>query len=272
METDKILIIRRPDGLKDQLTEYIERISRISEIQSVSYSTSVPGKDAIPRFPFYLDGQTDQNIYILDYIFVTPLFAETYSLDILEGDFLKNKNSDTVYCVINESALKQIDIDNPVGRTLVSSGGSQGNNNPYLIRGVVKDAHFETLQNPVRPMIFLLMPGIYEGYLSLKLDDNASQETIKLIQQEWENITPAYPFSYYWLKQSIVSGYANILYAGRIFAIVSFTALLIACLGYYSLLSYGYYRRKHDVGIRKSLGANASTIIFNELKRLLIMI
>ena len=56
-DKENLLIIRRPDGLKNQLEEYKKQIRQYPGVISVTNSTSIPGS-IFPRIPYYLEGKS----------------------------------------------------------------------------------------------------------------------------------------------------------------------------------------------------------------------
>lgn len=271
---ENLLIIRRPDGLRDQLEHYKENVLNHDGVVAITNSTFIPGVDVLPRIPFFIEGMDAIENYSLDYVYVSETFAETYKLQLAEGRFFNtDSQDDSAACVLNEAAVQFIGLTNPVGYKLVSLSGGKGGH-AYEIIGVVENMNFETLEHPVRPMIMILMPGNYEGYLTVRLQPDERNRTISYLQNEWQKITTAYPFVAYDLDTSLTDNYNSIKEGGRIFLIISIIAMLIACLGLFSLISYGSCRRKYEIGVSKVFGADILHILlkyFNEVLGLVIV-
>lgn len=272
IDKENLLVIRRPDGLKDQLEAYKEKVIQYEGVVSFTNSTFIPGNDAFPRIPFYIEGEDATRNYSLDYIFVSEAFAETYGIQNAQGRFFNEDSpGDTAACVLNETAVNMMGLSDPIGKQLVSFSGIEARNT-YEIIGVIEDVHFETLENQVRPMILMLIPGNYEGYLTVKLDRTDQDSIVRKIQSEWEQITTAYPFVSFYLDRSLERNYQPIKEAGRIFLVVSITAILIASLGFYSLINHTYSQRKFEFGIRKVLGASIQRMFLLQIKEVLILV
>ncbi|MBN2480160.1 MAG: ABC transporter permease [Bacteroidales bacterium] len=269
---ENLLIIRRPDGLRDQLQAYKEKVLTHEGVVAVTNSTFIPGNNTFPRIPFYFEGQDVSKNYSLDYIFVSGTFAETYEMQVVQGRFfIPEVPGDSAMCVLNEAAVEFMGLTHPVGQKLVSLGGNQ-TRHTYEIIGVVGNVHFETLENAVRPLIMILMPGNYEGYLTVRLKPDDREQTISFLKNEWEKVTTAYPFVSYDLGSSLRQNYRTIVEGGRIFLAISVIATLIACLGLFSLVSYDYCRRRYEIGLRKVLGADMHRILLMQFKELLLII
>ena len=91
IDKENLLVIRRPDGLKDQLEAYKEKVIQYEGVVSFTNSTFIPGNDAFPRIPFYIEGEDATRNYSLDYIFVSEEFAETYGIQNAKGRFFNDR-------------------------------------------------------------------------------------------------------------------------------------------------------------------------------------
>jgi hypothetical protein len=75
-------------------------------------------------------------------------FVKTLDLQLLQGrDFSKDYPTDSSGYLLNESALRVINYKDPVGKQF-TFWGKQG-----TIIGVVKDFHFNSLHDPIQPLI-----------------------------------------------------------------------------------------------------------------------
>ena len=75
-------------------------------------------------------------------------FTKTMGIRMLNGrDFSKDFPTDTVGYILNEQALKKMNLKNPVGKPL-TFWKKKG-----TIIGVVKDFHFNSLKVPVNALI-----------------------------------------------------------------------------------------------------------------------
>ncbi len=258
---ENLLIIRRSDGLGDQLAHYKENVLNHDGVVAITNSTYIPGVDVLPRVPFFIEGMDAIENYSLDYVYVSETFAETYKLQLAEGRFFNtDSKDDSATCVLNEAAVQFIGLANPIGLKLASLSEGKGGH-VYEIIGVVKNVHFETLEHPVRPMIMILMPGNYEGYLTVRLQPDNRDHTVSYLQNEWQKLTTAYPFVSYDLDASLTDNYSAMKEGGRIFLIISIVAIFISCLGLFSLISYESCRRKYEIGVSKVFGADVPHIL-----------
>jgi putative ABC transport system permease protein len=264
---ENLLVIRRPDGLKEKLEDYKKLIRNNSGVESVTNSTSIPGS-AFSRHPYYLEGTSAARNYAAANVLVSFDFDSVYRLTLKEGRFFDRAiHSDSLACVINETMAKQLGGGNLVGQKLLQPTDKPGKRFAFTIIGVVKNFNFETLERPVFPMVMLLMPGNFEGYLTVRLNGNPDN-TIPFLRTSWEKYTSAYPFVSYYLDESLREQYQPVRETGKIFTLLSVVTMLIACLGLFGLASYTFSRKGAEIGIRKALGAAPENIILQEVSRI----
>jgi putative ABC transport system permease protein len=271
-DKENLLIIRRPDGLKNQLEEYKKQIRRYPGVISVTNSTSIPGS-IFPRIPYYLEGTSVTRNYAASHIFISYSYDSTYQLTMVSGRFFERFHpEDSAACVINESMAHKLGEQELVGKNLVQLAAIPWKTHNYRIIGVVKDFNFEVLENQVAPMVMVIMPGNLEGYLTVRLHDGDPAPVIHNLKSTWEKFTTAYPFVSYFLDRDLQNRYNRVRETGRIFSVLSIVAILIACLGLFGLVSYTYSRRGFEMGVRKAMGADPGTIILFEMRNIILLL
>jgi putative ABC transport system permease protein len=269
---EDLLIIRRPDGLKNKLEDYKTQISRFPGVVSVSNSTSIPGSPS-SKAPYYLAGAPATHNYSASTYLVSHGFDSTFGITLVQGRFFeKSQPSDSGACVINESLAQQLGKDDLLGKILIQPTDKPGKKQEFKIIGIVKNYNYENLENPVMPMVMVLMPGNFEGYLAVRLQSGDPEPVIQQLKTAWENYTSAYPFVYFHLDRDLQSRYDRVKETARIFSILSLITLLIACLGLFGLASYNYSRRSFEIGVRKALGADVNIIMLYEIRKIILLL
>jgi putative ABC transport system permease protein len=271
-DTKDLLIIRRPDGLKKDLEKYREAILKHNNVISATNTMAIPG-NIVNSTSFYIEGSSPDSNYHLIYHIVNYDFLKTYGLSLSSGRFFDPEiKGDTAACIINETAAKLMKIDNPEGKKLVQLFSKSEKKTAYDIIGVVKDFNFQSLENPIKAMVILLIKGNPEGYLAVKISPQQHEKTINFLKAEWEKFTSNYPFVYFFMEDKLNEEYADVRKTARIFMILSVIAIFIACLGLFGLVSHTTGQRTREIGIRKALGASVFKIYFLELKEILLLI
>ncbi|HJZ40158.1 MAG TPA: ABC transporter permease [Bacteroidales bacterium] len=271
-DRDNLLVIRRSDGLKEKLDDYKSQIALHHAVLSVTSTTHIPG-GGFSRTPYYLsDSPVIQNLSASN-LLVSYDFDSTYRITMAKGRFFDRRiPDDSAACVINETMARELGIDDPEGNKLVRLTGKPGMSFEFNIIGIVQDFHFETLENDLRPLVILLMPGKFEGYLTVRITPEDREATLMHLKTTWEKYTTAYPFVSFYLDENLKDHYHSIRETGRIFSVLAIVSLLIAGLGLFALVTYAYYSRKQEIGIRKTLGADTGKIIRVEIRQLIMLV
>lgn len=272
VNTDNMLIIRRSDGLRDKLDQYKRVSLSNSGVQAITNSTIIPGINAFPSVPFRIEESENNKSLSMDYMYASETFATTYGIQVVEGRFFDPVSfpDDTMACVINKTAGDLLGGDSIVGKNLTAIGAQK--NHTFKVIGIIQDVLFETVDNPVGPLAMMLMPGNYEGYLSVRLNPGDQESVVHFLRDEWMKLTSAYPFVSFYLQKSLQDNYSSVKETARIFYIISVTALIIASLGFYSFVSYRYSRYRYEIGIHKLLGAGIKDILLLHLRYLITLV
>ena len=182
-------------------------------------------------------------------------YIETMEIQITDGrNFSADRPSDKEAFLINETLAKEVGWNEPIGKTIRRNGA-------HTVIGVVKDFHFASMHNPIRPLIITNKPWKDFSTLAVRLNTNNLQETIKTLETAWKTINPGEPFTYYFLDDLYDTMYFPEKQFGRMFLYFSFLSLLIAALGLLGLAAYTTEQRTKEAGIRKTMGATSGDII-----------
>ena len=131
----------------------------------------------------------------------------------------------------------------------------------FPIVGVVKNFHFEGLQNDIKSFGFLLNRGTYYNYVIAHAEGGKVKEALAQISASWKKLNPNEPFEYSFLDQDFQKNYASDERLASIISYFTIIAIMISCLGLFGLSTFTVEQRTKEIGIRKVLGANVSTIV-----------
>jgi putative ABC transport system permease protein len=176
-----------------------------------------------------------------------------------DADLLKASNdttSSSYSFIINESALRELSIDPDKALGLkVDMYDRKGE-----IVGVLKDFHFAPLHKKIGPLVLFNQESDYH-YIFIKLKGDNVTESVTSIKRIYNQLVPHRPFEYQFVDQRYTSLYDNEQRMARINTVFSMLAIVIACLGLLGLVSFSAAQKAKEIGIRKVLGATASSIV-----------
>lgn len=261
-EKENLIVIKNVQSLGEQNRAFKDAMLKYSTIKNISGSYSLPGG----HFVSYGFIPENSESVLLNFGICDPEYLETLNLELSDGRFFsRDFSTDSTAIIINETAVKLLNWDKPIGKTLTSLGRT------FNVIGIVKDFHYESLHQKVKPMALLnlnLNIPWQENYITVRTNIGNVSETIKLIENEWKSFTNNKPFDYSFLDQDYGKLYINEKQTGKVFWIFSSLAILIACLGLYGLVSFTIEKRTKEIGIRKVLGAHIPSILMLFTKEL----
>jgi putative ABC transport system permease protein len=242
----------------DNMETIKSEFMNLPEVVSVAGSRTVPGAHfpsagtEIETFEGNME-HFEPFLYEIDFDFIPH-----YEIEVVAGrSYSRDFATDTISSmIINEAAAKSFGYSNPseiIGKRF-QQWGREG-----TIIGVVKDFNYLSLHQKVAPLT--LRCERYGRYLSLKIKSANLQKTISDVEQKWATLAPHRPFLYSFLDESFNTQYEADIKFRNLFTIFSFLAILIACLGLLGLATYSAVQRTKEIGVRKVLGAEVSSIV-----------
>jgi putative ABC transport system permease protein len=261
-EREHVIVVKTFGQLNQKLQGFKEALLLNPRILTVSGSTSVPG-EGFDRRGFRAEGTTTNPGYNL--IAVDSDFLDVLQLEMMSGRFFsKNIPSDRKAIILNESGARAIGWNDPLNKRIEIGGVSQ-EKYPFHVIGIVKDFHYESLHEPVKPLGIIKIPGASgwsESFVSVKIRSENIRASISLLHKTWEEFVPGTPLEYSFLDTIYNNMYLNEERLGRVFTVFTFFAIFVACLGLLGLALFSTEQRTKEIGIRKVLGAPVSGIIF----------
>ncbi|CAM2827882.1 ABC transporter permease [Flavobacterium frigoris] len=187
---------------------------------------------------------------------------EMLNIKIAKGrNFDRKLASDTINSVIiNETALKLMNIKNPIGKEIIV-----GNKNLKII-GIIKDFNLLSPEEKVPPIVFYHLKTVDIARnidkVFIKLDSDTMENTIADIEQFWTaNVGNEYPFKYDFVDKEYARTYESYVKQKNIFLLLNVVVIGIALFGLFALASYSIQRRMKEIAIRKALGADTNMLL-----------
>ena len=182
-------------------------------------------------------------------------FAKTMKLKVLAGrDYSKSFATDSVGYIINETALKRIGYKDPIGQPITQWG------KPGKIIGLIKDFHFNSMHEQIRPLIIRFGEQENYGSLLIRTEPGKTRPALASLETLCKQINPAFPFTYTFSDEEYQKLYQNEQIVTKLSNAFAFLAIFISCLGLLGLAMFTAEQRIKEIGIRKVLGASMSSL------------
>jgi ABC-type antimicrobial peptide transport system permease subunit len=182
-------------------------------------------------------------------------FVKTMDLQLLQGrDFSRDFPSDSVGYLVNEAALKIINYKNPIGRPL-TQWGKKGR-----IIGVLKDFHYTSLYEPIKPLIIRMAAAGNNGSALVRTEPGKTPQALAGLEKIAKTLNPEFSFTYSFSDEEYQRLYKSEQVVNRLSNAFAALAIFISCMGLLGLAMFTAERRAKEMSIRKVLGASAAVL------------
>lgn len=160
--------------------------------------------------------------------------------------------------IVNETFVNASNLSDPVGKSieLIEYEGKQ----IKTIIGVVKDFHFGSLREVIKPMVISMLQVPY-GNILIKFQKSKQREAITTLEKVYKATMPNAVFKYDFLDELNAKQYKQELRWQRLINIATVLAIIICCIGLLGMTHLSINQRVKEIGIRKVLGASVTNVV-----------
>lgn len=189
-------------------------------------------------------------------------YLNTLAATIIEGrNFSRSFPTDSSDAVlINETFAKQADWKNAIGRSVDFMNIPGWGEKKMIVVGVVKDYHFESLKEKIKPQIFTMDPHLPVGLFEVRINSNNIPATMSGLEKKFHALMPDHPFEYSFKDVQNRKNYEKEEKWKQIIKIGALLAILISCIGLFGLAMVNTEKRFKEIAVRKVLGASTFRI------------
>ncbi|WP_111672260.1 ABC transporter permease [Algoriphagus litoralis] len=260
-QKEDIVILPTSAQINENYLILKDRLENHAGIKEVSLSSRVPSGRLLDSqgTTAEVNGELTQlNVRIAD-IHVAHNFLDTYGISLEAGrdfDFLRASDSTEAF-ILNETAIRAVGWSSPeeaIGKQFLY-GGRRG-----FVTGVMKDFHFESLHQPIVPIVFMISQD-RNNLVSIKIDAAQREEVLAYLKGEWTQLRPDFPFEPYFVDEGFNRQYEAEAKVKTVFTFFSVLAIVISILGLLGLVTFATEQRTREIGIRKVMGAETGNIL-----------
>ncbi len=195
-----------------------------------------------------------------NYLFKSPKMGygviETLEMEMAEGrSFDPAFNDDYTHVIVNEAAVKMMNLEEPIGYEL---GYGEGEEKRKII-GVVKDFQYGSMHQKREPVLIRFRER--GGDFIVRMEPGMELQVIEKVEEVYRQFYPKFTFNGELLDQAYGALYRTEQRIGDLSGYFAFFAIMISCLGLFGLAIFTTARRVKEIGIRKVLGCETWRII-----------
>lgn len=236
-------------------------------IHAVTASMVTPG---FPRSVMTVHKKGDDpGVSVLIYgNYIHEDFTDTYRMQIVKGEnFHPRMRTDITPVILNQAAVRQLGLDEPIGQEIIVW------DQPSRVIGVVRDYNFLSMHHVIEPLVLIYEKDLIRR-ISLRISPENISQTLHFIKEQFEAVDPHFHFDPVFLDDAFAAMYRKEERTNKLATAAALLAIIISFMGLYALTSFSIIKRIKEIGIRKTLGASAFSIIlllFRDLRNWIIL-
>jgi predicted permease len=261
---------RTPAQKATLVRELLRRATTLPGVEQAALgsSPSIPLEQAVMGLdvaPLIIEGRSVPvtEAPIVHESIVTPEYFQLMGMTRLRGRLFTGFDDEKApgVAVVNDAMGRTLwPNDDPIGKHVKLS---QSATSWTTIVGIIADTRTASLTNANIPQIYANLYQRGEKHLAIFLRGHMDAASIPdAVREQVQAIDPTLPvFGAQGLADTISASLAERRFAMEIVGLFAVTALVLAALGIYGVISYSVHARTHEIGIRLALGAQGRTIV-----------
>ena len=249
----------------------LERLQLLPDVERVALTAELPlGGDTwidVARLPG--DTTPIMQMPTEHFRWISPEYFAAIHLPLLRGRFLKSSDEGKNYAVISALTAQTLwPGKNPIGQQFKRGDPTDPKQKPFTVIGVVGNARTISLAKPDPMMIYV--PYWYRANTSAGLVIRTKQDPAAMagaIRKAIWSVDPAVAVpTVSTLGGVVADSVANRRFEMDLLLLFAVSALLLAGLGVYGVVTYSVTQRRQEIGLRIALGAQRHNIYTQVLR------
>ena len=255
-EKDHVLYFEIEGRVAENPETFLSEVRNIPGIVNASsIGNNVIGRGLNSRNDLQWEGKNPDDNIVFEMRAVNYGMIDMLDIEMAAGRrFSRDFSSEESKIIFNETAIEIMGFTEPIGKVITIQGFA------LEIVGVVKDFHFASFHEEVKPLFFVLHPSWTQKIMA-KIEAERERKTIEQLQEFYQAYNPGFPFDYQFLDEDYQAQYAAEQRVSTLSKYFAGFAILISCMGLFGLAAFTAERRLKEIGIRKILGSSNFGIV-----------
>lgn len=186
-------------------------------------------------------------------------YARTLGLQLVVGrDFSRAYGTDSTALVINEKMAAQLGGNQAALGARLPVGDSA---HPYTVIGIVRNFNFRSLREEIGPLSMNMDPSEAVRYIFVRVSPYNLPASLAMVQKRWEEAYPENRTEASFLDENTDRQYRKEQQFSSIFMSAAVLAIIISCMGLFTISVLVMTKRTREIGVRKVLGASVTGIV-----------
>jgi putative ABC transport system permease protein len=231
-----------------------EQIEKIPGVKKVALGGNVPVNMGNFNTLSKWDGNAEKRRLMFFMMQVDDRYLDLLDIKLAEGKYF-NPSSKGTEVIVNEAAVRKMEIDGPVGKSIWMGDAR------YTIIGVVRDFHFHNLKEEVAPVFIYKNDIWWMKRIFVNLEPGNHFRVVDKIVEIVKKGTPGFPASYFFLDDEINRYYDGERRLTTLINAATLLSIVISCIGLFSLTAFTIRKKRREIGIRKAYGATSAGVL-----------
>ncbi len=255
-DKDRVIVFDKEGEIAGHQESFL---AELRSLPGVSYASTV-GQNIIGLDQYTIgvswEGKNPDDMVRFSTVQVDYDLIETLGIEVTSGrSFSRDFQDSTSVIICNQAAIDVMGLKDPIGKKIDFW------NKPVKIIGVVKNFHYESFRERVKPFIFRMNPA-ETMHVLVKLEAGREREALDQVENVFTRVNPGFPFNYKFMDQDFQALYVSEQRVAILSDYFAGLAIMISCLGLFGLAAFTAERRRKEIGLRKVLGSSEIGIVF----------
>lgn len=254
IDRENVIYMNVEGNLTKHFETFRQELLKAPGIQSVSSADEDPLYIGNSTTGVEWPGKPQNDKTLFTQLPVSYDFIKTMNIKLLSGrEFSRVYPTDSSNFLINEEAARRMGMKDPIGKELALE------ENTGHIVGLIKNFHLNSLRVAIEPLIVWMK--LTNTTLLVRTQPGQTEQALGSLERLTKQFNPTYPFAYTFADDNFERQYKSETLVGKLANYFALIAIVIACLGLFGLAMFTAEQRTKEIGVRKVLGASATSIV-----------